>query len=134
MSLLEMNMRSDLLKVYDRITPPKLLFRFVFRCLFLFLFLFRFCWIKALPAHSCHHRAMGCGIGGGDSGSGRNRRCKVKPKPIMTERPRPLSEHEAWFRTPPASGDHQLPGANSMSTSYPVDDVHQVRITECVGG
>ena len=32
-------------------------------------------------------------------------------------------------RTPPVSGGHQLPGGDSGSASYPVDDVHQVRIT-----
>ena len=31
----------------------------------------RFCWIKALSAHSCHCRSVGCRIWG-DGGRGRN--------------------------------------------------------------
>ena len=36
------------------------------------------------------------------------------------------------IRTPPASGGHPLPGGDSRSASFPVDDVHQARVTEGV--
>ena len=44
--------------------------------------------------------------------------------------------HMAWFASPPASGSHPIPGAggDSRSAFFPVDDIHQARITEGLGG
>ena len=36
--------------------------------------------------------------------------------------------------TPPANGGHPIPGRGAISATYPVDGVHQARITKGIGG
>ena len=49
---------------------------------------------------------------------------------------RPVSTPSALdlVRTASASGGHPLPGGDSRSALFPVDDAHQARTTEGVGG
>ena len=35
---------------------------------------------------------------------------------------------------PPASGSHPIPGGDTRSATYPVDDLHQTQMTQDVGG
>ena len=69
--------------------------------------------------------AVWCRVGG-DIDPGRNERgaslARVNP------------QRKGLVRTQPATGGHQLQGADSRSASFPVYDVNQDRITEGVGG
>ena len=66
---------------------------------------------------------------GGDSGTGRNGRHPVEPMPFW-----PGSTSSALDLVPnlPANGGHPIPGGASRSASYPLDAVHQARMTKGV--
>ena len=68
--------------------------------------------------------------GGGDSSPGINGRRPCEPMPFW-----PGSTPSAFdlVLTPPANGGHPIPGDDSRSASYPVDDVQQGKMAKGVG-
>ena len=90
---------------------------------------FYFCLIKALSVYSDYYRAMELRVGGIDSGPGEMGVARVNPNQSSQGEP---SVHNACFALrfpgPPTTG------GGSGSATYPVDDVHQARITEDVWG
>ena len=88
---------------------------------------FVFCWIKALSAPRAIAELW-------DVGQavilGRNGRHPGEPIQFWPgSAPRTLG----LVPTPSANGGHPILGSDSGSASYPVDDVHQARITQGVG-
>ena len=66
---------------------------------------------------------MGSRMGeGGDIGPGRNGRHSGEPIPFWLEL---TSSALGLITIPPANGGHPIPGADTRSVTYSVDDVHQ---------
>ena len=77
--------------------------------------------------------AMGYGIGkrgGGDSGPGQMEVARVKPMPIWSRQP-PM--HSATDSHPTGQRWSPITRGDSRSAFFPVDGVHQVRISQGVG-
>ena len=84
--------------------------------------------IKALSVQSDHCRAMGYRIGGGTLVPGEMDVARVHPYRYDQG----TLKSRGLVRTPTASGGHPIPGGDTRSASYLVNDVHQARIT-CKG-
>ena len=114
--------RDQLMSFRGISTSSSLLVRYAFcHVISLNVAWFWFCWIQTLSSHSCHCRAMRCIGKEVGSGPGRNGCRPGETAPIRCIK--------QLGRISPASGGRQLPGGDSRSTSFPVDDVHQARIT-----
>ena len=84
-----------------------------------------FCWIKTLPAHSDHCRAVGSRVWD-DIGPWSSGRHPGEPIPV---RAGSVPKAHGLVRTTPASSGHLIPGCDTRSANYPVDDVSQAWIT-----
>ena len=91
------------------------------------------CFVGLKPFRSAQTiaRLWDVGWGGGDGDPGRNGR---RPGETILVWPGSTPSAFGLVLTPPANGGHSIPGGDARSATYPVDGVHEARITKGIGG